>query len=373
MIPPINVLSFRFFLNQRFWLHLSGWLAFFATPFILPVPLFKQLPADYFYYLVTTKIIFNLVLIAIFYFNLHQLTPRLLLTRNLVGYGINIGGLLALVILIDNAFLWGVHDEISVLMQTARKADPMFRDMPRKEFFRPFQLIATVLLFALIILASSLWAVVADRLNQQEFGQRILLEKTSAELALLKQQVSPHFLFNTLNNIRWLTRMKSDKAEDSIIELSEILRYMLYQASNERVMLVDEITYLSRYVNLQRLRLHSDVTIDFECERDFEGIEIEPLLFIPFVENAFKFGIDPEQSSIISIRLKAVGNDLFFSCRNKVFEKLNAYRPELESGIGIRNVRKRLEMHYPHSYCLRVDHTKRVFSIELTIIDVIHG
>ncbi|MCF0072823.1 sensor histidine kinase [Dyadobacter sp. CY261] len=360
-------------MNHRFWLHVSGWLAFFATPFILPAPLFNQLPAYYFYYLVATKIAFNLVLIAIFYLNLYRFTPQLLLTRNLGRFALYIGILLALVLLIDNTFLWGIHDDLAKFMQTARKTDPTLQELPRQEFFRPFQLAATVLLFALIILASSLWAVVADRLHQQEFAQRILLEKTSAELALLRQQISPHFLFNTLNNIRWLTRVKSDRAEDSIIELSEILRYMLYQAGSDKVFLADEITYLSRYVNLQRLRIHPEARIEFEWEGNFQAVEIEPLLFIPFVENAFKFGIDSEQSSVISIRLSLAGNDLLFTCQNRIFEKFNAYRPEPQSGIGIRNVRKRLDMYYPRNHSLRVDDLGRIFLVELRINNLIHG
>lgn len=374
MIPLLNNTSSNqlIYQNHRIWLHVVVWLAFFATPFILPVPAFHQLPAYYLNYIVAAKIIFNLVLIAIFYLNLLILMPQLLVSRNLPRYLGYLALLLAAAILMDHAFLWVFRDDLSEYFVNSRDADPFVQSIRSKRLFDPFHLIANVGLFTLIVLASSLWAVLYDRIREQHFGQQMLYEKTSAELTVLKHQISPHFLFNTLNNIRWLTRKQSDRAEDAIIELSEILRYMLYQTSNNKVELADEITYLSRYVNLQRLRLHEKARVDFECTGNFAGVRIEPLLFIPFVENAFKFGIDPDYPSLISIGLISSGKDIIFTCRNQVFKSLEINQATLTKGIGLSNVRKRLEMYYPKNYTLRIEEFGSSFSVDLKINNLVH-
>lgn len=231
----------------------------------------------------------------------------------------------------------------------------------------------TIILFALIICASSLWSVAADRMKQQNFSSRLLFEKTSAELAMLRQQVSPHFLFNTLNNIRWLTRIKSERAEDYIIELSDILRYMLYEAGNNKVTVEDEITYLKKYMSLQQLRLPAPFRVDFDYEGNFNMVGIEPFLFIPFVENAFKYGVHPQINSSISICIIAAGRDLVFTCKNQFFDSAQAVEPDLITGIGIQNVRRRLEMYYPETHSLKITNHDLIFSVELRIYDVIHG
>ncbi|MCF0059103.1 sensor histidine kinase [Dyadobacter sp. CY356] len=359
------------FPHQRFWLHVCGWLAFFATPFILPVPVFKQLPAYLFYYLVITKIIFNLVLIVIFYLNLLVLAPGLLRTKLSGRYFTWLAVLLTGVILLDYGFICGIRDDLWGFFSREQLSDPVLRNVWSRDLFNPFHIVANLILFSLVILASSLLAVLSDRSEQKAFSQQIQLEKTNTELLMLRQQISPHFFFNTLNNIRWLIRQKSERAEDSIMELSDILRYMLYQTSHDKVELAGEITYLVRYINLQKLRLHPEAKVEFCFQTDFNSIAIAPLLFLPFVENAFKYGIDHEQPSLISIILTRSGTDLLFSCTNQIFHPAAVSGSE-SKGIGLQNVRRRLEMYYPDAYELSISAPGDYYAVELTINNLIH-
>ena len=356
----------RFLLNYRFWLHVTGWLVFFASPLILPLPIFKQLPQYYVNYLFITRTVINLVLIAVFYLNLYRLTPQLLSTKNSLRFLLYLMLLFFVVILLDHLLLQAVRGDLQVYFAKTETLDPFLNELSGSAIPNPRQILANLILFALIVLSSSLWAVLTDRLRQQAFSQQILYEKTSAELAVLRLQISPHFLFNTLNNIRWLTRIKSDQAETSVMELSEILRYMLYQVSHHKVDLNDEVTYLNRYVNLQKLRTHPDTQVDFTCDGYYQGVKIEPLLLMPFVENAFKFGIHSDLPSKISIYLMVKGDELLFRCINQCFDFTNDEQIS-GTGQGLRNVRKRLELHYPQTHNLTINHDQNLFAVVLKL------
>jgi len=360
LVPP------HFLLNYRFWLHMTGWLAFFASPLILPAPVFKYLPRSYVNYLFASRAIVNLLLVAIFYLNLFLLTPQLLRKRNLLRFLFNLIALLFLVILIDFLLIRGVLDNLQKYFPITEGSDPFWGEIQGRTFPGPHQVFANALMFALIILSSSLWAVLTDRIRQQEFSQRILYEKTSAELAVLRLQISPHFLFNTLNNIRWLTRIKSDLAETSVMELSEILRYMLFQVTHHQVDLHDEVMYLKRYVNLQKLRIHPEAEIDFTCMGNYQDIKIEPLLFMPFVENAFKFGLHSDLPSKISVYLAVKDHGLLFRCQNQYFD-LTKDEQIPGTGQGLLNVKKRLELHYPQTHTLTINQDESFFSVELKL------
>jgi hypothetical protein len=157
-------------------------------------------------------------------------------------------------------------------------------------FFKP-QLIGTLFSFFLITILSTLIALFLERIKNYEEKKQIQFEKTAAELSALKLQISPHFLFNTLNNIRWLARKKSDLTEDAIVKLATLLRYIIYQANEQKVALVLEINNLKDFIGLQEMRIGNNTSVSFEVSGLVEDYEIEPLLFIPFVENAFKYGV----------------------------------------------------------------------------------
>ncbi|MCQ2157130.1 MAG: histidine kinase [Bacteroidales bacterium] len=169
-----------------------------------------------------------------------------------------------------------------------------------------------------------------------------------ANLSWLKSQLNPHFLFNTLNNISSLTQIDPDKAQDSIAELSDLLRYTLYETEEQLVPLEGEVGFLNNYIDLMSLR-YSDSA---EIERDFQvpsgNVLVAPLLYMTLVENAFKHGLSSNKDSFIRVSLSSREKDLVFKCENSLFEKTGVDRAG--SGIGIENLKRRLELIYPGKY-----------------------
>jgi LytS/YehU family sensor histidine kinase len=191
-------------------------------------------------------------------------------------------------------------------------------------------------------------------------------EKLASELAFLKSQVNPHFLFNILNNICSLARKKSDETENAIIKLSQIMRYMLQDSKDEKVSLEKEIEYLQSYIELQRLRLPEAVRIDFSTVGRPELLSIEPLLLIPFVENAFKHGVSYQDVSEISIRMICRAQALSFVVENHI-AKQRGDTTEQGSGIGLKNVMRRLELLYPGKHQLKIRDDGIQYNVELDI------
>ncbi len=204
-------------------------------------------------------------------------------------------------------------------------------------------------------------------LKEQE-KQIIEREKILAELSFLKSQVSPHFLFNTLTNIHALASDKSDDTEEAILQLSHILRYMLYESDVKRISLLKEIEYIKNYINLQMLRLSKrrNIKISLEVEGCTDQVFIEPMLFIPFVENAFKHGVSYREASLIQITLRVKEGFLHFKIlnykRNQVSK--NGYDTP---GIGLQNVKRRLNLLYPEQHDLSICEANDIFTVELTL------
>jgi len=191
-------------------------------------------------------------------------------------------------------------------------------------------------------------------------------EKLESELGFLKSQISPHFLYNTLNNICSLARKKSDETENALIKLSDIMRYMMDDSREDKVLLSKEIEYLNNYIELQRLRISEKVKIGFTISGDPHSMMIEPMLLIPFVENAFKHGVSCVDEAVISISMDTGKDHLHFNVENRIFKNANADLPS-EPGIGLKNVRRRLELLYPGSHVLSVSEEGTTFRVDLTI------
>jgi LytS/YehU family sensor histidine kinase len=178
--------------------------------------------------------------------------------------------------------------------------------------------------------------------------------------------VNPHFLFNILNNICSLARKKSDETENAIIKLSQIMRYMLQDSKDEKVSLEKEVEYLQSYIELQRLRLPEAVKIDFAIDGRPEMYSIEPLLLIPFIENAFKHGVSYQDSSEITIRLVCREHSIFFTVGNHIAKRMGD-GIEQGSGIGLKNVTRRLELLYPGKHQLQISDDGHQYNVELDI------
>lgn len=188
-------------------------------------------------------------------------------------------------------------------------------------------------------------------------------EKSDSELSLLKQQINPHFFFNTLNNLYALSIKKDEATPEVIMKLSELMRYVIYKGKENKVRLADEIKYIEDYVSLQKLRRYKE--LDFQFEKDIENQKagIPPLLFIILVENAFKHGIEPaENESFLHIHLKSRKNRLTFCCINSVEGKIKK-----EPGIGLKNLRRRLDLMYPGQYNFSVENGDYTFKAILEI------
>lgn len=220
--------------------------------------------------------------------------------------------------------------------------------------------------FAVIgIMVLSLPIVLSLQWGQQN-SQIIALEKekSQAELDLLKQQLNPHFFFNTLNNLYALSLQKSDKTPDSILQLAELMRYTIYKGQEAKVSLADELKYMEDYIQLQQLRLKKPLNLNFDVQISDDKQTIAPLLLIILIENAFKHGVEPaEGTAFLNLKLQTNDNELYFCCENS-FE---AYEPNKPKGIGLENLNKRLKLLYPNKHNFTISTNNFIFKAELKL------
>lgn len=205
-----------------------------------------------------------------------------------------------------------------------------------------------------------------DRLNSERLAKEKENENLKTELAFLRSQVSPHFMFNVLNNMVALARKKSDALEPSLIKLSSLLRYMLYETDEERVLLEKEIEYLRSYIDLQVQRFGKKVKVNVHMDEFDKSYFIEPMLLIPFVENAFKHGTGLIEDAEINIEMKAKNNMLQFQVSNKYCPSEQEIKDKT-SGIGLQNVKRRLNLLYKGSHTLLICNKDNRFSVSLQL------
>ena len=190
-------------------------------------------------------------------------------------------------------------------------------------------------------------------------------KRTEAELEWLKNQLNPHFLFNTLNNISSLIQLDADKAQDSIAQLSDLLRYAMYETRHETVPLQGEVEFMRNYVELMKLRCNERTIVNCQLLIGNSQLEIAPLLFISLIENAFKHGVSSSRDSRIDIRLGQNEGKLVFTCENTNFPKDDADRSG--SGIGIENTRRRLDLIYKDRYVWEQSLEDNIYKVRVTI------
>lgn len=185
-----------------------------------------------------------------------------------------------------------------------------------------------------------------------------------AELSWLKNQLNPHFLFNTLNNISSLTQIDADKAQDSIARFSDLLRYALYDSDRELVPIEGEVEFMDNYIDLMQLRCNDLATVSSRFDVD-SGIMIAPLLFISLIENAFKHGVNARKESRVKFDMYMDGPDLVFTSENTLFDKPE--KEEIGSGIGLENLKRRLELTYPGAYSYEHSEDDGIYRATVTI------
>jgi len=219
----------------------------------------------------------------------------------------------------------------------------------------------------MIFISTSL-KVLKRSISERFLLQEIQAKQVQTELNLLKAQINPHFLFNTLNNLFGMARRQDDATADGIARLSHLMRYMIYESNVDRINLEKEIHQIKRLIELQKLRFSKDdaIDIDFQIEGDTKKVQIPPMLLIPFVENAFKHGISIKAPSFINIHLSAQDDGLQFSIRNSIHSG-RGERDMNNSGLGLQNVKRRLELLYPHSHELTTHKSGDTFEVNLTL------
>lgn len=212
-----------------------------------------------------------------------------------------------------------------------------------------------------IILSTVLWSVIF-LVRTLEYNRIILEESKNTEIKFLKAQINPHFIFNTLNNIYSMVYFKSDKSLEAIQKLSEIMRFTTYEAQKEKIRLSEEVGYIRAYIELEQLRHQETAFVSFTCEMDNERAAIPPYILSPLVENALKHGVASDESPI-EIRLEARGATLSFS----VINETGTQKKDKLGGVGLDNLKQRLEIHYPGAHRLDLVSDNNRFTASLQI------
>jgi hypothetical protein len=305
------------------------------------------------------------MLLIFFYVNYYYLIPKLYFTNERVVY-------FSLIVLFFLFFLW-----ISLFFDNPERNFLDFRPVfSFKEDFRPpshrnffppkhfnpkpfgapqSQFGHTTLVY-LIGVVTSLLIAINIRL------QKVEKDKMKSELSFLKAQINPHFLFNTLNSIYALAIKKDDKTADAVVQLSELMRYIITNANDDVIALDKEINYINNFVQLQKTRLGNTVNIEYDVKGNAYGKCITPLILISFIENAFKHGVNPNQDSEIVIRIEIVDDYLTLFVSNHKVENLQS-----DSGIGLQNTIERLTLLYPNNHLLTIDDSPENYLVTLTI------
>ena len=351
--------------NLQIIIHIAIWTGFLLLPFVnFSGP--KEMPFNPERKLQVLFFITNLFLIGFYYLHSLVLIPRLLAERKIAFYVASILGMLALFIFIPIVYFHFVEIPRPRFIAHPNGTPGM---MPPNRFgmkrILPFSFPGTMFMFLLILIISGGIKIINQWFRSERRTEEIEKEKISTELALLKSQINPHFLFNTLNNIYSLAVTGSQDTAAAIMKLSSIMRYVLDDAKSHFVPLDKDLQFLENYISLQKIRLTQKSTIHFTVEGNTGSKQIAPLLLIAFVENAFKYGISTHQASVIEIHCGVTERQLTFIVAN---QKCTHQQAEAgNTGIGLSNARRRLELLYPGKHVLMIQQEDNSFLATLTL------
>ena len=334
-------------------IHTIAWGLLFCSPFLFAYGVNASVSLERY----VGFVIMPLTFMTVFYVNYGILTPRLLFRKRLGRFILANLLLIATVLLIQH--IW--HEMCRFYIETEPPRENR-GDPPPVYFFIAWNamlMALTVGLAVAIRMTGNWYRIEAEK-------QQIEKERTQAELKNLKSQLNPHFLFNTLNNIYALIPIDRTKAQFAVHSLSHMLRYVLYENNQNYIPLEKEIQFVRNYVELMELRLPDRVETTVDLPEQADGYTIAPLLFITLVENAFKHGVSPSQPSFVHISIRMVKEGtLVCTIENSDFPKTDADRNG--SGIGLQNLRKRLNLLYPNRHILRTENLNGSFVAQLII------
>jgi sensor histidine kinase YesM len=229
------------------------------------------------------------------------------------------------------------------------------------------QFINTFLISLLIAGFNTAIAVTNRWFTEEQARKELEKEHMKSELAFLQNQISPHFFMNTLNNIHSLIEADQKLAQNAVLKLSEMMRYLLYESGRGTTTLKKEIEFLRSYVRLMQLRVDDSVKVNIELPDDFENVNLPPLLFISFIENAFKHGVSYREPSALSFKLIQEKDELKFISENTISSFRSNDTLSQHSGIGLENIKKRLELLYAGKHQLYIDSNKNTFKVTLIV------
>jgi LytS/YehU family sensor histidine kinase len=293
------------------------------------------------------QIILALLLIAIFYGNMLWFVPKVLLEGKLWIFLITVilSAILfsGLLVYLDNVL------NLPELMHKAFHPDEPFVPKERRMGGDIFNIMVYLLTIGISTSVASVQKWQKDETVRRELDR----QRVSTELSYLKSQINPHFFFNTLNNIYALTNLDVKKAQEALLKLSRMMRYVLYENQKDETILSKEVNFINDYIELMKMRISSKITLDIQIEEPKHDLVIAPMLLLPFLENCFKHGISSQHESTIHIKLEVMGDTLFFETKNHVYP-VNPESPEAnENGIGLINTQRRLSLLYPNKHRLK--------------------
>lgn len=299
--------------------------------------------------------LYGLINISLFYLNYLVLIPRFL---NRKQYALYATAILIVVIVYGLAkYSIGAIFPDEVLLRGKKNGITAFIGF--WPYFVSTVITSMMFIFMSIVLKFSIDWFLNERIQRDLENQRL-----TAELAFLKSQINPHFLFNSLNSIYSLAYQRSENTPGAILKLSEIMRYMLYESNDNKVALDKEVQYLQNYIDLQKIRFGNNAFIDFKIEGEVGDQPIVPLLLIAFIENAFKHGVANDPQWAIKLHISVEREKLFFFIQNKK----HSNNRDASGGIGLNNVRRRLDLLYPGKYNLQIRDEIDTYTCELSLV-----
>lgn len=339
------------FFRFRIWWHLLFWVVIFVVYWLISAGYQDRYVEEFYMNLIVlpARIIGT-------YLMLYLILPQATRKRNFILFGI---------LLVIHFVVYGFLIYVSYYVTNPIPHIYDFHAHPLFNF--PKILTKAVSDYALPVLASAI--VIFKKWYLDELANKKLAEeKIAAELSFLKSQVHPHFLFNTLNNLYALTLIKSDRTSDVVLKLSDLLDYMIYNSNEEFVSLSKEIEILNSYIELEKMRYNERLDIAVEISGEVDSHRIAPLILLPFIENSFKHGASNDRSHPV-IRISLTIGKEFMTM--KVVNSIPADKVEDDSvarGIGLKNVKRRLELIYPAEYELKILPSEKQFEVWLKIM-----
>lgn len=298
-----------------------------------------------------TEFINVLLYAVVVYINLLYLIPNFLQKKKFLSYFIMLFFLVLLVTPIKMILLYFSFTGNPIAQNSVRSNQILF-------FLSNF----------FVIGISTIYNIIGDWANQLKEQKEIETQNMQSELKFLRSQINPHFLFNTLNNLYALTLKKSDQAPEIVLKLSEMMRYMLYECNEPKVLLSKELNYIKNYLDLERIRQRNHVEIKFEQTGNVHNQSIAPLLLITFIENCFKHGIkNMVTSGYVNLKFEVLDNEVYFLVENSKPSSLPYQEHKRPGGIGLVNVRRRLELLYPDKHDLKIEDTPNSYKVELIL------